>query len=363
MRTSRLIREKLEEFCVDQIETPCPTAVVGIIHGTLGKGKCIAIRCDIDALPINEETGLPFASQAPGVMHACGHDMHTSILLGVAKVLSGMRNEFRGSVKLIFQHSEDTLPGGAKELVEKGVMNNPKVDAILGLHMLPDEIRVGEIGVYVGPLTTSVDLYDVTVSGKGGHGSAPQTTNDPILAACQMIVLLQQIVARRIDPLETAIFSVGSIHSGDAPNIIPGETKFSGIARTYSDAVRKIITRQIYDIAHGIEAVSGCKVDINHYEGYPSVVNDKYLVELACSAIRSELGNDAIVELSQPLSFSEDFSYYTKMTGIPGAYFVLFGGYEGELVSLHNSKCIMREEAMPDGIIALASTVIKYLNN
>ncbi len=363
VRTSRLIQEKLKEFCVDQIETPCPTAVVGIIHGTLGKGKCIAVRCDIDALPISEETGLPYASQVPGIMHACGHDMHTAILLGAAKVLSAMRNEFRGSVKLIFQHSEDTLPGGAKELVEKGVMINPKVDAILGIHMLPDKTRVGQIGVHAGPLTTSVDLYDVTVKGKGGHGSAPQTANDPILAACQMIVILQQIVARRIDPLESAIFSIGSIHSGDAPNIIPGEAKFSGIARAYSDAVRKTITKQFYEIAGGIEMASGCKININHYEGYPSVVNDKYLIELACSAICNELGNDAIVELPQPLSFSEDFSYYTKLTGIPGAYLVLFGGHEGELTSLHNSKCILREEAMPSGITALASTVIKYLNS
>lgn len=362
VRTSKLIREKLAEFGVDQIESPCSTAVVGIIQGSLGEGKCIAIRCDIDALPVTEATGLPFASKTPGIMHACGHDMHTSMLLGVAKVLCGMRDQFHGSVKLIFQHSEDTLPGGAKELVEKGVMESPKVDAILGLHMMPDKTRVGQIGVHVGPLTTSVDLYDVTVSGKGGHGSAPHTTNDPILAACQMIVMLQQIVARRVDPLETAIFSVGSIHSGDAPNIIPGEAKFSGIARAYSDAIREVITNQVFDIAHGIESVSGCKVNINHYEGYPSAVNDKDLVELACGAVSAELGDDAIVELPQPLSFSEDFSYYTKMTGVPGAYFLLFGGYEGDLVSLHNPKCILREEAMPSGITALASTAIAYLN-
>lgn len=362
VRTSKLIREKLTEFGVDSVESPCPTAVVGLIHGTLGGGKCIALRADIDALPVTEETGLPFASETPGVMHACGHDMHTAMLLGVAKMLCSMRDQFRGTVKLIFQHSEDTLPGGAKELVEQGVMENPKVDAIIGLHMFPDATRIGQIGMRVGPLTTSVDLYDVTVRGKGGHGSAPQTTNDPILAASQMIVMLQQIVARRINPLETAIFSIGSIHSGDAPNIIPSEATFSGIARSYSDSVREEVNQQVYDIARGVESISGCKVDINHYEGYPTAENDEDLVQLARSAVSAELGPEAIVELKQPLSFSEDFSYYSKMTGVPSAYFMLFGGYEGELVSLHNPKCILHEEAMPSGMTALCSVAISYLN-
>lgn len=362
VRTSGLIRKKLEEYGVDRIDSPCPTAVVGIIMGTLGDGRCIAIRADIDALPVTEETGLPFASETPGVMHACGHDMHASMLLGVAKVLCGMRNQFRGCVKLIFQHSEDTLPGGAKELVEKGVMDNPKVDAIFGLHMMPDKTRIGQLGVREGPLTTSVDLYDVTISGKGGHGSAPQTTTDPILAACQMIVMLQQIVARRVDPLETAIFSIGSIHSGDAPNIIPGEAKFSGIARSYSDEVRAAVNQQVYDIARGIEHASGNKVDINHYEGYPTATNDKDLLDLARRAISAELGSDTIVELPTPLSFSEDFSYYTKMTGVPGVYMMLFGGCGNELVSLHNPKCVLHEEAMPVGVSALVSSAVAFLN-
>lgn len=365
-RTSKLIRDKLAEYGVDKILSPCPTAVVGIINGSMvgtGSGRCIAVRADIDALPVTEETGLPFASETEGIMHACGHDMHASMLLGVAKILCGIRDQFHGTVKLIFQHSEDTLPGGAKELVENGVMENPKVDAIIGLHMMPDEIRVGQIGLRSGPLTTAVDLYDVTVTGKGGHGSAPHTTNDPILAACQMIVLLQQIVARRVDPIDTAILSIGSIHSGIAPNIIPGEIKFSGIGRTYTDATRKIVNKQFYDIAKGIGEISGCQVHIDHTEGYPTTFNDKNLVDLAKSAISAELGADTVVELDNPFSFSEDFSYYGQMTGVPSAYFMLFGGNGGkELVTLHNSKCILLEDAMPNGMAALASTAIAYLN-
>ena len=362
VRTSALIRKKLEEYGVDGIESPCPTAVAALVHGTAGAGKCIAIRADIDALPVTEQTGLAFASENAGVMHACGHDMHTAMLLGVARVLCGMRSRFRGTVKLIFQHSEDTLPGGAKELVEHGVMENPKVDAIIGLHVMPDENRVGQIGFRSGPLTTAVDLYDVSVTGKGGHGSAPHTTNDPILAAAQMIVILQQIVARRVDPLDTAIFSIGSIHSGDAPNIIPDRADFSGIARTYTDTARETVRRQVLEIARGIEELSGCKVGIRHTEGYPTCANDKALVACARDAVRAELGEDAAVELETPLSFSEDFSYYGNMTGVPSAYFMLFAGHEGELVSLHNPKCALREEAMPCGVTALAGIAAAYLN-
>jgi len=363
VRTSALIREKLAEYGVDKIEQPVPTAVVALIHGTAGPGKCVALRADIDALPVYEDTGLPFASETPGMMHACGHDMHASMLLGVAKVLCGMRDRFRGTVKLIFQHSEDTLPGGAMELVEKGVLENPHVDAMYAIHMLPDKERMGKIGMRAGSMTTSVDLYDVTVTGRGGHGSEPQKTDDPILAACQMIVDMQQIVARRIDPLETGILSIGSIHSGDAPNVIPSEVKFGGVSRAFSEEVRETIRQQMFAIGKGMESVSGCKVDIYHYYGYPAAYNDADLVDCARKAVAAELGGDAIVELERPMGFSEDFAYFYQMTGTPSAYFMLFGGQGGEeLYPLHSPKVVLREEAMPCGIRAMASIAIEYLN-
>lgn len=203
----------------------------------------------------------------------------------------------------------------------------------------------------------------MSVTGKGGHGSAPHTTNDPILAAAQMIVILQQIVARRVDPLDTAIFSIGSIRGGDAPNIIPDRAEFSGIARTYTDTAREAVRRQVFEIARGIEGLSGCKVGIHHTEGYPTCVNDKALVACARDAVRAELGEGAVVELEHPLSFSEDFSYYGNLTGVPSAYFMLLAGHEGdELVSLHNPKCALREEAMPSGVAALAGIAVAFLN-
>ncbi len=364
VRTSALIREKLAEYGVDKIEQPVPTAVVALIHGTMGDGKCVALRADIDALPVTEDTGLPFSSETPGMMHACGHDMHASMLLGVAKVLCGMREQFRGTVKLIFQHSEDTLPGGAKELVEKGVLENPHVDAIYAIHMLPDETLLGKVGMRAGAMTTSVDLYDVTVTGRGGHGSEPQKTDDPILAACQMIVDMQQIVARRIDPLETGILSIGSIHSGDAPNVIPGEVKFGGVSRAFSEEVRETIRQQMFAIGKGMESISGCKMDIYHYYGYPAAYNDEELVDCAKKAVADELGSDAIVELERPMGFSEDFAYFRQMTGTPSAYFMLFGGQGGDaLYPLHSPKMTLREEAMPYGIRAMASIAVEFLNH
>ena len=310
---------------------------------------------------MEEETGLPYSSEVPGMMHACGHDMHVAMLLGVAKILCQKREEFAGTVKLIFQHSEDTMPGGAKELVEKGALENPQVDAIFGMHVYPDEDKVGKIGIHAGPLTTSVDIYNITVKGKGGHGSEPHTTKDPILAACEMVTLLQQIPSRYINPLETVVFPICTIQGGEAVNVIPSEAKFSGVARTYNNAVRGQIKEQVTQIAEGVGTLSGCKVEVDHVVGYPACYNDKALIETAETAIEEVLGKDAIVQLEEPKAVSEDFSYFTEMSDVPGAYLLLFAGHEGDLVSLHNPKCAMKEEAMPAGVAVMTGTALKFL--
>lgn len=360
-RTSAIIKEKLAEYGVDAIETPCCTAVVGIIKGALGEGKCVALRADIDALPVQEETELPYASEIPGVMHACCHDMHTAMLLGVAKVLCSMRDSFRGTVKLIFQHSEDLMPGGAKELVESGVMENPHVDAIFGMHIFPDQERFGKLALHSGPLTTSCDIFNVKVTGRGGHSSTPHLTKDPILAACQMVVLLQQIQSRYTNPLETAIFPIGSIHSGDAPNVIPDVAVFSGGARAYLPSVREEIKNQLFEIAKGVEILSGCKVEISYVEGYPPCFNDAQMVDVVRRAAKESLGEESIIELEEPFSFSEDFSYYRTLTGVPSAFFGLYAGNVGSFGGLHNPKCAVQEEAMPYGITAMAAAAVEFL--
>ena len=363
VRTAGIIRDKLKEYGVDEIQTPVPTGTVAIIRGGKGPGKCVALRTDIDALPVQEDTGLPFASEVPNMMHACGHDIHCAMMLGVAKVLCDHRDSFAGTVKLIFQPSEDTLPGGAKELVECGVLDSPKVDAIFGMHVMPDPDRIGQVAIKAGPLTTSVDLYDVTITGHGGHGSYPHTTQDPILAAAQMIVDMQQVVARKIDPLDTGILSIGSIHSGDAPNVIPAQCKFGGVSRAYSESARKKICEQMFKIGDGIKLISDCDVDIYHYEGYPSVINDASMVKCVEDAARKELGPDGVVELDVPFSFSEDFSYYSAMTGIPAAFFMVYAGQgTEEAYPLHSPKIIFNEDVMPNGIRAMAATAINFLN-
>ena len=363
VRTAEIIRNKLKEYGVDEISTPMPTGTVAIIKGTKGPGKCVALRTDIDALPLQEDTDLPFASEVPNMMHACGHDIHCSMMLGVAKVLCENRDKFPGMVKLIFQPSEDTLPGGAKEMTEKGVLDNPKVDAIFGMHVMPDPEIVGKVAIKAGALTSAVDLYDVTITGHGGHGSYPHTTQDPILAAAQMIVAMQQIVARKIDPLDTGIVSIGSIHSGDAPNVIPAVCKFGGVSRAYSDEARKMISDQMYKIAEGIKHISDCDVDIYKFEGYPSTINDAKMVDCVKDAVKEELGADALIELDVPYSFSEDFSYYSNMTGIPAAFFMVYAGQgTEEPYPLHSPKIIFNEDVMPYGIRAMANTAITYLN-
>lgn len=361
-KTSSLIRDNLTKFGVDEILSITPTSVVALIKGNLPGEKCLALRADIDALPVEEDTGLEFASEVPGMMHACGHDMHAAMLLGTAKLLCDNRDEFGGTIKLIFQHSEDTLPGGAKELTEKGVMENPHVDAILGMHIIPDEKKDGVIAFKSGPLTTSVDLFDFTVTGVGGHGSTPHLTKDPILAACQLVVLLQQIQARYTNPLESIIFPICNIHSGDAPNVIPNEAKLGGVARTYSEDLRKDMTKQVYDIAKGVENLSGCKIDINHYEGYPTCTNDEELTEFAKKSVAKAIGNDRVLTLKEPLAFSEDFSYFTNMTGTPGMYMFLYAKYLGEPVPLHNAKLSVSEGSMAYGIAAMSATALAYMN-
>lgn len=275
VRTSKLIAETLQKYGVDKIETPTPTSVVATITGKAAKGdglKCVALRTDIDALGIQEETGLDFASTVPNMMHACGHDMHCAMMLGNAKLLTSMRDQFGGTVKLIFQHSEDTFPGGSRELVAEGVMKG--VDAILGLHVISSENeKCGTIGIKDGPITTSADEYEFVVTGPGGHGSMPNKVPDPILAAAEIIVMLQQVQARAVPPLDASIIMMNKIQGGHAPNIIADKVTMVGNARAYKAEVRKIIEETVYKIARGVEEISGCKVQVNATFGYDPCFN------------------------------------------------------------------------------------------
>ena len=363
-RTTEKIVELLKSFGCDSVERPLPTGAVAIIKGAK-PGKCVAIRADIDALPVKEETGLPFASQNDGVMHACGHDTHISMLLATAKVLCGMRDQLPGTVKLIFQPGEEKAPmGGARPMVEAGVMENPHVDAIMATHISPGGPKVGAVSMYNGIATTAFDLYNVKVTGQNAHGSQPQNGHDAILALAQFIVNAQQIVARRVNPLKTAIVSIGVIKGGEAVNIIPSTASLEMVCRTYGEETRKVIYDEVMRLARGTAELSACKFNVEHIEGYGSVVNDPKLLKIGAEAVAEALGPDDVDNLEEPLSFSEDFSYYGNATGTPSLFLLLNAGYLGDAPhSLHDARCTFQEEALECGVTAMVATALKILES
>lgn len=363
-RTTEKIVELLKSFGCDSVERPLPTGAVAVIKGAK-PGKCVAIRADIDALPVKEETGLPFASQNDGVMHACGHDTHISMLLATAKVLCGMRDQLPGTVKLIFQPGEEKAPmGGARPMVEAGVMENPHVDAIMATHISPGGPKVGAVSMYNGIATTAFDLYNVKVTGQNAHGSQPQNGHDAILALAQFIVNAQQIVARRVNPLKTAIVSIGVIKGGEAVNIIPSIASLEMVCRTYGEETRKVIYDEVMRLARGTAELSACKFDVEHIEGYGSVVNDPKLLKIGAEAVAEALGPDYVDNLEEPLSFSEDFSYYGNATGTPSLFLLLNAGYLGDAPhSLHDARCTFQEEALECGVTAMVATALKILES
>lgn len=359
------LKEDLEALGITDIhEMETCYGLTATIHG--GKpGKTVALRADIDALPVKEETGLPFASQNDGVMHACGHDTHISMLLATAKVLCGMRDQLPGTVKLIFQPGEEKAPmGGARPMVEAGVMENPHVDAIMATHISPGGPKVGAVSMYNGIATTAFDLYNVKVTGQNAHGSQPQNGHDAILALAQFIVNAQQIVARRVNPLKTAIVSIGVIKGGEAVNIIPSTASLEMVCRTYGEETRKVIYDEVMRLARGTAELSACKFDVEHIEGYGSVVNDPKLLKIGAEAVAEALGPDYVDNLEEPLSFSEDFSYYGNATGTPSLFLLLNAGYLGDAPhSLHDARCTFQEEALECGVTAMVATALKILES
>ena len=361
VRTSDLIRRELEKMGMDEVQSPLPTAVVGLLHGGKGPGKCVAFRADIDALPVHEETGLPFASQNEGVMHACGHDLHTTMLLGLAKTLCHLRDSFAGTVKFIFEPSEDTMPGGARKLVAAGVMENPHVDAIFGQHVCPSENdTVGTLNLYKGYFTSAVDLFHIAVHGKSGHGSAPHTARDAIACAGYLITVLQTVVSRRIDPMDTAVLTVGTMSGGDAVNITAGEARMVAVLRSFSDTGRDTAIQEVQRICKGIGIAFDCNIEVELEEGYALQYNDPAMIELVDKAVNGAGGKAEYIE--KPFSGSEDFSFFGKLTGTPSAFMMIDAGRGDELVSLHNGKIVFNEEVIKPGVTGLTAIALEYLN-
>lgn len=346
-QTSAFIEQHLRQFGNVQVARPTSTGVLGTLKGTkAGIPMKLGIRADIDALPLNEKNDLPYASQNPGVMHACGHDGHTAILLALAKLLSASKDTFCGEVRLIFQHAEELPPGGAIELVKAGAVEG--LDAMLGLH-LSTNWPTGAFGIKTGALTAAVDRFDIILEGKGGHCAYPEQTRDPIIAMAELILAIQSIVSRRIDPLDPAVVSICMANSGTAYNIIPGGASISASVRTFSEQTRSLVEQEVQQLTAGICQANGLSYTVKYQQGYPSVENDARLAGIASQVIAQRFGNEFTNQIGVIMP-GEDFSYYLE--GRPG-FFVELGSRDSETGCdhpHHNPLYCLDEKALIFGL-------------
>lgn len=320
-------------------------------------GPCLALRADLDALPMTEETGLPYASTRPGVAHACGHDGHTACLVGAAWVLAELRDALPGPVRFIFQPAEEG-GGGGRVMCEAGVLDHPRVSAAFALHGWPS-LPVGTLGVRSGPAMAATDALDITVAGVGTHAASPQLGIDPIVAAAHVVTALQTVVSRRLPPYEPAIVTIGRIEGGSARNVIPDRVTLSGTLRTMTSAARATAKDAIRQIAGQTAAAHGATAEVVFTEGYPVLVNDTGLAEYLRSVARSELGDDVVREV--PLSLGgEDFAYFGER--VPAVMWRLGvgGSATDPLIPLHSSRFDFADAAIPIGVRLHCAAVLNW---
>jgi len=358
-KTSGIVVRELKKLGLEVKKGIAKTGVVGILNKNV-KGKTVALRADMDALPVTEMTGLPFKSKNPGRMHACGHDVHMSCVIGAAKILSSLKDELPGKVKFIFQPSEEVTPGGAYPMIKAGVLKNPEVNGIFGLHS-DSAIPIGEIGVKNGPMMAQADDFDITIIGKGGHGARPQDGIDAIVVASAVIQALQTIPSRRISPLKSVVISVGIIEGGTARNVICDKVILKGTARTLEKGITKKIPDLLKEIVSGVTRGYGADFELNYYEGYPILVNNPDMTDLIRSSISRVFGKQAIFEVKEPMMGGEDFAYFLK--NVPGSFIRL--GIRNEKIGAvhpwHHPEWKMDEKAIEIGSSLLAQVAFDFL--
>ena len=326
--------------------------VVATLEGE-GEGPTVGLRADMDALPIHEETGLPFASKTDGKMHACGHDGHTSMLVGAAHALSGMRDRLHGTVKFIFQPAEEG-GGGGKVMVEEGVTEG--IDSIFALHLWPG-LPLGTASTKGGPVMAAADAFEMEVKGTGGHGAMPHQTADAIVMSAQIVTALQTIVSREADPVEPAVLTVGEIGAGTAFNIIPGSARIAGTVRTMNQDLREMMPERIEELARGVARGMRGDIDLNYKFSYPVTRNDPEAAGLALNVAGELLGEDSVVEAENPSMAGEDFAF--MLEEIPGAY-VWLG--VGDVSGLHTPEFAFDEDVLPRGAALLTALALESLS-
>ena len=355
--TAAYIANALREMGLEPQENVGGYGVVALIQGK-APGKCVGLRADFDALPIQETTDLPYASQNPGVMHACGHDAHAAMLLGAAWVLNELRDQFDGCVKLIFQPSEENnTDSGAKKMIADGVLENPKVDAMLGQHVWPHG-RAGSVLVRNGAMMAASDRFYIRIYGKKSHGSAPENGVDAIVIAAEVINLLQTIISRSVGPLESAVITIGEVRGGSRYNIIADEVEMVGTCRTLTPEIRDAIPPHIESIVRGVTESMGGAYEFEYLKCYSPTVNDPGMFRLVCNAAEEALGPEALVIPEHAALTAEDFSFFCEK--VPSGYFWLGCGKEHEpFHPLHSGGFSPAEEALPVGMEVLVTAALK----
>ncbi len=351
-KTSKLIYSKLKPLKLSMLQKISKTGVVGLINN---KGKCVGLRADLDALPITEQTGLPFASKNTGVMHACGHDAHSSMLYGAALILNEIKNELNGCVKLIFQPAEEKNPGGASIMIKDGVLQNPKVEAIFGQHIIVNK-SAGSLGFYPGVMMASQDELYITIYGKTGHAAKPHMTIDPIVVASQVILGLQTIVSRNTSPYDPIVITIGKIEGGTATNIIPTEVKLSGTIRTLNESLRKKSLKRIEEVVKGITSSAGAKYKFEISPGYPELINDNKMTKFAEKSAAEFTGKKNVFK-AEKLMGAEDFAYYLKK--IPGTFYRIG---VGSTTDIHTPTINIDEKTLHAGAGFMAYLAWKHLD-
>ncbi|MBC8061896.1 MAG: amidohydrolase [Clostridiaceae bacterium] len=356
LRTS----SKIKEFLIKENIEFYETAATGICAIIRGKGeKTVALRGDMDALPLVEKNQCDYISKNPGKMHACGHDAHTAILMGVAKILNSIKQELKGNVKLFFEPAEETT-GGARVMIEEGVLENPKVDAIIGLHV-DEKIETGFIGLKKGVVNAASNPFTIKIKGKGGHGARPNDCIDPVVISAQVILALQTIVSREIPPTDPAVITIGSIHGGTAQNIIPEEVVISGVIRTMKTEHREYVKKRLKEVAEGIATSMRGNCDIEIEDSYPCLYNNDELVQVFKASSSMIIGAENVITLEKPSMGVESFAYFAMER--PSVFYFLGSKNEKKGIThpAHGSHFDIDEECLPIGVALQCEMTIELL--
>ncbi|MDQ1079767.1 M20 aminoacylase family protein [Pseudoroseomonas cervicalis] len=356
VRTSGIVAEKLREFGVDEVVTGIAgTGVVGVIRGN-APGKAIGLRADMDALPILEESGVEYASTIPGKMHACGHDGHTTMLLGAARYLAETRN-FAGTVYVIFQPAEE-MGGGAEVMVKEGLFERFPMERVFAIHNWPN-LPAGQMHWRAGPVMAAVADIEITITGKGAHGAMPHMGNDPVVIAAQIVTALQSVVARNVEPVEAGVVTIGKIEGGNAFNVIPETVNLRGTARWFRPEVGDTLEKKVVEIASGIATAFGASAEVRFSRMYPATINEAEATELAARAAATVVGEANTHELPKPTMGGEDFAF--MLNAKSGSYLMLGGGRGASDAGLHHPKYDFNDEILPVGASFFATLAEQLL--